>query len=214
MLKRKGVCLFWLGMSVFLFLTTGCGAPRPEETKELPYLQESADVRESAGQSSLPAEREPAGASGTGEQGTEKTTTVVLYFADNNGYLAAYRKEVPKVTGIARLTLHELCQGPPADSGLYPTIPPGAALKDINIKEDGLAVVDFNQNLKSKHWGGSTAELLTVYSIVNTLTQFPAVKKVQIFIEGERVQTLAGHLDISKPLQRDGSLIKAGKDGG
>lgn len=198
---------------VVFLLFPGCGAPRPEKTKELPSLQESTDVRESAGQPSLPAERGQAGAHDTGEQGTGKTTTVVLYFADNNGHLAAYRKEVPKVAEIARLTLNELCQGPPADSGLYPTIPPGAALKDINIKEDGLAIVDFNQNLKSKHWGGSTAELLTVYSIVNTLTQFPTVKKVQIFIEGERVQTLAGHLDISKPLERDSSLIRARENG-
>lgn len=206
--KWKGIFLPCLCAVIFLFLT-GCGAPRTEKTKELPYLQESPDARGDVGQSSLPAERERADGQDVIEQGTGKTTIVVLYFANNNGYLAAFRKEIPKVTGIARLTLRELCQGPPADSGLYPTIPPGAGLKDINIK-DGLAIVDFNRDLKSKHWGGSTAELLTVYSIVNTLTQFPTVKKVQILIEGEHAQTLAGHLDISKPLQRDGSLIKAG----
>ena len=50
--------------------------------------------------------------------------------------------------------------------------------------------------------GGSEAELLTVYSVVNSLTaNFPAVKRVQILIEDRPAPTLAGHVDLTRPLR-------------
>ncbi|MBE3586261.1 GerMN domain-containing protein [Desulfofundulus thermocisternus] len=144
--------------------------------------------------------------SGTGE--AVRTVPVVLYFGDNQGYLVAERREIPVTKAIARATLRELCRGPASGSGFNPTIPPGTRVKDINIR-DGLAIVDFSRELKERHRGGSSAELLTVYSIVNTLTQFPSVQQVQILVEGRPLETLAGHLDISGPLKRDASLIRA-----
>lgn len=119
----------------------------------------------------------------------------------------AVTKEITKTPAIARSTLQELCRGPAPGSGLTPTIPPGAVIRDINIK-NGLAIVNFSRELKTKHLGGSSGELLTVYSIVNTLTQFPSVHRVQLLVEGERLETLTGHLDISQPLERDSSLIR------
>ena len=103
--------------------------------------------------------------------------------------------------------MNELIKGPTAQSGLYATIPPGTRLMDIKI-EDGLATVDFSEAIKSKHPGGSAGESLTIGSIVNTLTQFPTVQKVQILVEGRVVETLAGHLDISKPLERQAGIIR------
>lgn len=206
MLRRAGLLIFCL-WPVLLFCLTGCKSLPTGQTGELPYLRESPGIASDSSRSQSSPEQGQALKQNEGAGPAGKTTTVVLYFADKNGSLVAFPKQIPKVAGIARRTVEELCQGPPADSELFPTIPPGARLKDINIK-NGLATVDFNQNLKSRHWGGSTGELLTVYSIVNTLTQFPSVEKVQILIEGERVQTLAGHLDISRPLAREGNLIK------
>ena len=44
------------------------------------------------------------------------------------------------------------------------------------------------------------AELLTVYSIVNSLTaNFPAVKRVQILVDDRQAPTLAGHVDLTRP---------------
>ncbi|SHE88280.1 Sporulation and spore germination [Desulfofundulus australicus DSM 11792] len=145
---------------------------------------------------------------GAGTEEAVRTVPVVLYFGDNQGYLVVERREIPVTKAIARATLQELCRGPASGSGLNPTIPPGTRVKDINIR-DGLAIVDFSRELKEKHRGGSSAELLTVYSIVNTLTQFPSVQQVQILVEGRPLETLAGHLDISGPLKRDASLIRA-----
>ncbi|WP_347491181.1 GerMN domain-containing protein [Desulfoscipio sp. XC116] len=136
------------------------------------------------------------------------TDTIVLYFADADGYLQAERRSINKTAGIARQTMRELCLGP-SNRALSATIPEGTRLLDINI-QDGLCTVNFNQELVSNHSGGSGAENVTVYSIVNTLTQFSSVEQVQILVAGRVVESIAGHLDVSVPLTRDGELIKAG----
>lgn len=134
-------------------------------------------------------------------------TEVVLYFAGADGCLVPVKREVPKVPGIARKAIEELCLGPDSE-GLLATIPQGTQLLDINI-HDNLCTVDFSEELAKNHPGGSSGELLTVYSIVNTLTQFPTVEKVIIRIGGENVQTLAGHLDLSIPLERNSDILKS-----
>jgi spore germination protein GerM len=62
-------------------------------------------------------------------------------------------------------------------------------------------VLDFSRELQTNHSGGSAGELLTVYSIVNTLAEnIHGISRVQILVEGNEVETLAGHLDLREPL--------------
>lgn len=135
------------------------------------------------------------------------STEVVLYFADGNGKLAPERRKVNKVSGIARETINELCRGPQLN-GLEPTIPPNTSLLDINIKE-GLCTINLSGELIANHSGGSTAENMTVYSLVNTLSQFQSIEAVQILVDGKKVPTIAGHMDISCPLLRDQELVSS-----
>lgn len=132
--------------------------------------------------------------------------TVVLYFANDQGYLVAEQRDIPKVDGLARVTMQELAKGSQGGMGLLPTLPVGTQLRDINIR-DGLCIVDFTGEIKENHAGGSIGELLTVYSIVNTLSQFASVQEVQILVNGQFVETLAGHVEINQPLSRDDSVI-------
>lgn len=184
---------FVLGAALLLvFFFMGCSAAPPNSAGE-----------------EQGARRNPADPGKTGDEKItgEETTTVVLYFAGTEGYLVPEQREVPKVAGIARKTMEELCKGPESE-GLLPTMPRGTRLLDINIR-DGLCTVDFSKELVENHPGGSSGELVTVYSIVNTLTQFPSVEKVVILVEGQRVQTLAGHLDLSIPLERNPGMLKS-----
>ena len=140
---------------------------------------------------------------------TRETTKVILYFSDPTGQkLVAEERVIPKVEGIARAAMEELIKGPAPGSKLLPTIPKGTVLKDINIRPDGLARVDFSKELITNHSGGSLGESLTVYSIVNTLTQFPTVKQVQILVEGKVVDTIAGHIDVSSAMTRNEAIIQ------
>jgi len=55
---------------------------------------------------------------------------------------------------------------------------------------------------------GSSDELLSVFSIVDSVViNLPAVRRVQLLIRGEPVSTLAGHIDISRPLAVDATLL-------
>lgn len=85
-------------------------------------------------------------------------------------------------------------------------IPKQAKLRSVKL-EGGVARVDFSQDLVKHFVGGSTGEEMLVGSIVNTLTEFPEVKQVQILIEGSPVETIAGHMDLSTPLERMKDLL-------
>ena len=51
-------------------------------------------------------------------------------------------------------------------------------------------------------------ELLTVYTIVNALlTNLPTLQHVQILIDGREADTLAGHVDLRRPLKKNDSLL-------
>ena len=70
------------------------------------------------------------------------------------------------------------------------------------------AQVDFSADLTTKKGGGSASEILAVSAIVYTLTEFPGVERVQIMIEGKKVATLYGHMDLSEPLGRIAGMLQ------
>lgn len=133
---------------------------------------------------------------------------VTLYFADQSGdYLVAEKREIALVPGLAKATIQELIEGPKT-KGLNRTIPEGSKLLGINV-ENGLCTVNFNKQFKTNHWGGSTGEILTVYSLVDTLTQFDKINKVEILVNGQKLDTLAGHMDLTAPVTRNSQIIKS-----
>ncbi|GMR05191.1 MAG: hypothetical protein BMS9Abin23_1137 [Thermodesulfobacteriota bacterium] len=87
-------------------------------------------------------------------------------------------------------------------------IPPGTRLLGVRIRGN-TAYVDLSVEVQKNHGGGTMGELLTIYSIVDTVTlNFPAVKNVQILIEGKTKKTLKGHIDISYPIRSNRKIIK------
>lgn len=142
-------------------------------------------------------------------QPAAKTAEVVLYFSDEQAeYLVPEKREVKlqKNESTAEAIVKALISGP-ENKKLGITIPAGTKLRSITIK-DNIAYVDFSEEIKTKHWGGSTGESMTIFSIVNSLTELKEIKQVQILIAGKEQDSLAGHLDISQPISRDPGLIK------
>ena len=141
-----------------------------------------------------------------GAKGNNKVE-ISLYFSDQNGdYLQVEKREIAMVPGLARATVEELIAGPKT-KGLLRTVPEGTKLLDINV-ENGLCRIDLSKEFKDNHWGGSSGEILTVYSLVDTLTQFSSIDKVEILVEGQKVETLAGHMDLSVPVIRNTQIVK------
>jgi spore germination protein GerM len=136
---------------------------------------------------------------------------VLLYFSDRDDeYLVGEKREIIKrgeVNLEAEETILELIKGPKGK--LVPTLPPRTKLLALHVNEKGVAEVNFSRAFSKDHPGGSSAEMMTIYSIVNSLTlNFPQIKKVQILIEGETGETIAGHLSLDQPISFKPDLIK------
>ncbi len=85
-------------------------------------------------------------------------------------------------------------------AGLKTPVPAGTKVFTVFIK-DNLAIVNLSREMMSNLRGGVDAELLAVYSIVNSiLLNLEGIDAVQILIDGEKLPTLHGHVDISNPL--------------
>ncbi|RJP81113.1 MAG: spore gernimation protein [Desulfobacteraceae bacterium] len=141
----------------------------------------------------------------------KKKKTVYLYFTDEKNSHLMSEERILLVTDdpleMGRMIIKELIQGP--NGNLVRTIPVGTALNAIYISKEGTAFVDFSDMIRENHPGGSQTELLTVYSIVNSITlNINEVERVKILIEGRESQTLAGHIDLTSPLSADMILVR------
>jgi spore germination protein GerM len=133
--------------------------------------------------------------------------TLTLYFATRDAsHLVAEKREVPKNNHPAKTAMDELIVGP-KNTTLEKVMPEATKVRDIKIK-DHVAYVDFTEAFVKDHWGGSAGEILTISAVINTLTEFPEVKRVQFMVDGRPLETLKGHLDLSEPLQRNEAIIK------
>jgi hypothetical protein len=140
----------------------------------------------------------------------ERQINVKLFFqaADRRG-LAVEERSVAFSNDLARqlhAVVEELVRG--SKAGLGATLAPDTRVLHVFVSARGVAYVDLSKEAAASHPGGSEAELVTVYSVVNSLAaNFPAIKRVQILIEDRPVPTLAGHVDLTRPLPPDMTLL-------
>jgi germination protein M len=48
---------------------------------------------------------------------------------------------------------------------------------------------------------------MAVYALVDTLTEFRNVKRVQILVDGQKKDTLTGHIPIDEPMLRNLTFV-------
>jgi len=93
--------------------------------------------------------------------------------------------------------------GPVAEP-LVSAVPAGTTLRALFLTDNGQAFVDLSREVVVGHPGGTVSELLTVYTIVNVVTaNLPAITSVQVLVDGKEVDTLAGHVDLRRPLAKN-----------
>jgi spore germination protein GerM len=136
---------------------------------------------------------------------------VTLFFSEEEGeYLVGEKREIPKTGRVeeeAKETVVELIKGPKGK--LIRALPPQTRLLTLQMDQNGVAKVNFDQTLSKEHPGGSSAEMLTLYSVVNSLTlNFPEIKRVQILIDGKAVESIAGHISLRQPVPYNPNMVK------
>ena len=134
----------------------------------------------------------------------------VLFFVAADGVsLAREARELePCDTEQAcmKSVIDELVGGPVGE--LDEALPEAAAVNSVERAGD-VAVVDMNRPFAADLPAGSAAEMLAVYSIVNTIcVNFPEITRVRLTVEGDPRSRLR-HLDLSEPLGPDFTLETA-----
>ena len=161
----------------------------------------SADVVEQTAETAPPAPP-PAG--------VPRITATLFYGSGDGLALVPVRQEVALAEGVVQqgqeILKAQLLGAPPPHVSV---IPAGTMLRAFYVTDRGDAFVDLSPEVAMNHPGGSFTELLTVHAIVNAVTaNLPSIQRVQILIDGREADTLAGHIDLRRPLQQDLSLVR------
>ncbi|MGE3275213.1 MAG: GerMN domain-containing protein [Vicinamibacterales bacterium] len=160
----------------------------------------------------LPADAQTAAAPpAPGDPAAGPTIKVTLFFASGDGHqLVGVEHEVPLAEATvqqAREILAAQLATPPPD-GLARTVPDGTTLRGVFASDRGELFIDLDGAIRTAHPGGSMNELITVYTLVDAVTMnLPTITDVQILIDGREVDTLAGHVDLRRPLRKNEELI-------
>jgi spore germination protein GerM len=140
------------------------------------------------------------------------SVVVTLYFPSSGaGTLVGENREIFETASAvdrAKQILSEVISGPTSESAIA-SVPSGTRLRQVYVLEDGVAYADFSSELAGGIEGGSADEILAVYSIVDSLAlNIPEIQRVAILIDGRQRATLAGHIDLRRPLAPDKSLLE------
>jgi len=216
-------------------LAVGCGGGGPQAPATPPAPAAATDgaapapgqAPTSAGAPGPGAEATAAGlpaAGGTGETGGPAAAPgepnhreVVLFFqraADDA--LGPERRRILLTSSIAdqaRQIVGELAMGPETE-GLLPTVPRRTTILGVYLDKAGTVYLDLSEEFVSMHPGGSSAELATIFSIVDSLTyNLPEVRRVRFLVDGEERDTYKSHLDLRAAYLKDMSIVRMEEGG-
>jgi len=138
---------------------------------------------------------------------------VHLYFANEDNSKLKLEVRYILMTDAEQSTSHlasvivkELINGPTAGNGLKATIPAGTQVRSVSIKSR-VATVDLSKEFKTKHPGGKDAEKMTIFSVVNSLTELTDIQKVKFTIAGKNEKEFKGNYQFDAPFQRSDATI-------
>ncbi len=181
--------LLLLAATAILTVTAGCD-PQGEKPPTAVSSSASASVASSS------------------EKPSSSTSGSKLYYPDATATKLVSVKKKLDITKEDKYNaaVHALMQDPKEKTvtGIFPKT---AKLRSVRLQGD-VAVVDFDSNIRKGFSGGSTGERFLVGSVVNTLTNFPEIKKVRFLLDGKEIESLAGHMDLTEPVARMNSLME------
>ena len=144
------------------------------------------------------------------QQAGGQSQVVTLYFPSYaDGKLLAETRSLKLASeDIKRIkqVLLALIEG--SHQGHSSTLPPSATIRAVFLSPDGTAVIDLSQEALGDFMPGIESEDLAIYSIVDSLAaNIPPVKRVKFLVQGQEVQTLDGHIDLSGFFTPEPTLI-------
>ena len=180
--------------------------PQPQAEVEPETSREPRDEPEVDAEPEAPP-REPEGRDEPEVQPRRRTSRIYYIRVTEDGTIYPHQVErmVSYVDSPMTQTLNALLKGPTSEElnlGLLNLIPENTQLISATVK-DGVAYLNFNESFRFNPMGveGFVAQL---QQIIYSTTEFPTVDRVQILIEGKRVDYLGGEgIYIGDPIGRN-----------
>lgn len=156
-----------------------------------------------------PAKVRP-GAQSPVEAGPTEKLTVELFFPADAG-LRTEKREI-EVTSAPKDRIRKIVAAllsGPMSSGAARPFPEGVMLGSVQLGEDGTAYLDLRwDGHPDPPSSGSTEEMQRIYSLVNSITaNVPQARQLVLLWNGAQRETFSGHLDTSRPLLPDLTLV-------
>lgn len=133
-------------------------------------------------------------------------TNLTLYFANADG--TGLVKETRNVhyssnVSMEKLVMEQLVEGPKSFQ-LQGTIPSGTTLISVS-QVDGVCYVNVSESFRTQ--SATVPEEITLYSIVNSLTELPGVSRVQLVINGSTEGHVKYNFELAKMYERNTALV-------
>ncbi len=137
-----------------------------------------------------------------------ETHEVLLYFADPETNRLVPEPRTVRITDQQpqeQYIIHELIKGP-EDKAHDAVLSSGTTLISVTIS-DNIGFVNFAKNFVDKNEGTPEKEQLTIFAIVNSMTELEGISKVQFLIEGKKAEKF-GDISIEHPIGRNQNMIE------
>jgi hypothetical protein len=144
-------------------------------------------------------------------KGTSQTAT--LYFPSlSEGVLVPETRSMTWAeTNVDRIRQVVLALVEGSHQGLERALPASTSVRAVFLTPEGTAYIDLSSEFSTELTPGIETETLTIYSLVNSISKnIPSVKRVKIIIQGQEVETLDGHADLTAAYVPDPTRIKSG----
>lgn len=141
------------------------------------------------------------------EGNATKIVNLNLYFANKSGdklknqsCIVEYNANV----AVEKVVVEQLISGP-IEKGFYPTIPKDTKVVSVTTK-DGVCYVNLDIGFTAQ--GYDVLGTVTIYSIVNSLTELPGITGVQILVNGETSITYKDNISLETIFQKNPDIVE------
>ena len=144
------------------------------------------------------------------EESATRINTLTLYFANEKGDKLKTHSTVVEYNAnvaVEKVIVEQLIAGP-TESEVYATIPKDTKIVSVTTK-DSVCYVNLDTGFTSQ--GYDVLGTVTIYSIVNSLTELPGISSVQILVNGETSITYKDNISLETIFQRNPEIIEKGE---
>ena len=143
------------------------------------------------------------------EENATKIVKLNLYFANETGDKLKNQSSVLEYNAnvaLEKVVVEQLIAGP-MEEGYYPTVPKDTKVMSVTTK-DGVCYVNLDTAFTGQ--GYDVLGSVTIYSIVNSLTELTGIGSVQILVNGETSITYKDNITLETTFQKNPEIIEKG----